>query len=87
MSIGNARKEVAARRNWVTGAWEPMSNKINGLGQCKGAEVKTLSKLSWSYRAVSMVLFSKWINCIYYAYRGVINFKKKYFWKSGSCCG
>ena len=24
---------------------------------------------------MSMVLFSKWDNCIYYAYRGVINFK------------
>ena len=25
---------------------------------------------------MSMVLFSKWINFIYHAYRGVINFKK-----------
>ena len=44
MSNGNAKKEVTARRNWVTGAWEPMSNKRNGLGQCKGAEVKNFVK-------------------------------------------
>ena len=40
MSNGNAGKEVAAGRNWVTGAWEPMSDKRNGLGQCKGTKVK-----------------------------------------------
>ena len=40
MSNENARKEVAAGRNWVTGAWEPMSDQGNGLGRCKGAEVK-----------------------------------------------
>ena len=39
MSNDNVRKEVAARRNQVTGAWEPMSDKRNGLGQCKGTEV------------------------------------------------
>ena len=32
MSNRNARKEVNARRNWVIGAWEPMSDKRNGLG-------------------------------------------------------
>ena len=40
MSNGNAGKEVAVGRNWVTGAWEPMSDKRNGLGQWKGTEVK-----------------------------------------------
>ena len=31
-------------RNWVTVAWEPMGNKGNKLGQCKGAEVKNFVK-------------------------------------------
>ena len=44
MSNGNARKEVAARRNWVTGDWEPMSDKRNGLGWCKGTKVKNVVK-------------------------------------------
>ena len=44
MSNGNAGKEVAARRNWVTEAWEPMSDKRNRLRQCKGTEVKTFVK-------------------------------------------
>ena len=51
MSNGNVRKEVAARRNWVTGDWEPISNKRNGLGQCEGAEVKNFVKAvmeTWS---------------------------------------
>ena len=32
-------------------AWEPMSDKINGLGQCEGAEVKNFVKAvmeTWS---------------------------------------
>ena len=45
MSNGNARKEVTAGRNWVTGAWEPMSDKGNGLGQCKGTEVKNFIRV------------------------------------------
>ena len=44
MSNGNAGKEVIAGRNWVTGAWEPMDNKGNGLGWCKGTEVKNFVK-------------------------------------------
>ena len=44
MSNGNAGKEVTARRNWVTGALEPMSDKRNGLGQCKGTKVKNFVK-------------------------------------------
>ena len=51
MSNGNARKEVTARRNWVTGAWEPMSDKRNGLGHCEGTEVKNFVKAvmeTWS---------------------------------------
>ena len=60
------------KENWITGAGEPMSDKSNGLGQC---EVKNFAKLSWRLEVVSMVLFSKWIYCIYYAYKGVINFK------------
>ena len=35
-----------------------MSHKKNGLGQCKGIEVKKCVKLSWRRGTVSMVLFS-----------------------------
>ena len=52
MSNGNARKEVAARRIWVTGAWELMSDKRNGLGWCEGTEVKNFVRAvmeTWSY--------------------------------------
>ena len=41
--------------------WGPMGYKRNGLGQCKGAEVKNFVKLIWRHEAVSMILFSKWI--------------------------
>ena len=44
MSNRNAGKEVTARRNWVAGAWEPMGDKGNGLGQCKGTKVKNFVK-------------------------------------------
>ena len=71
----NVEKEVTAMGNWVIGAWGPMSYKRNGLKQCEGAEVKNFVKVVWRHEAVSMVLFSKWIYCIYYAYRGVIDFK------------
>ena len=49
--MGMPRKEVTVRRNWVVGAWEPMSNKRNGLGQCKVTEVKNFVKAvmeTWS---------------------------------------
>ena len=56
-------------------SWGPMSYKRNGLGQCKGTGVKNFVKLIWRHEAVSMVLFSKWIYCIYVAHRGVIPLK------------
>ena len=47
----------------------------NGLGWCRGTEVKNFVKLTWRHKAVSMVLFSKRNNGIYDPYRGVIDFK------------
>ena len=52
-----------------------MTYKRNGLGWCKGAEVKNSVKLIWRHKVVSMVLFSKRNNGVYDAYRGVIDFK------------
>ena len=57
MSNRNAGKEVAARRNWVAGAWEPMSNKRNGLGWCRGIEVKNFVKDVMETQSCVYVLF------------------------------
>ena len=62
-------------RNWVAGAWEPMSNRRSGLGQCKGAEVKNFVKDVMKTQSCEYGFILKWINCVYYAYRGVIDLK------------
>ena len=43
--------------NWIAVAWEPMTDKGNGLGWCEGIEVKNFVKVVMETQAVSMVLF------------------------------
>ena len=81
MSNGSAGKEVNAGRNWVAGAWEPMSDKRNWLGWCRGAKVKNFVKDVMETQSCEYGFILKWINCIYDAYKGVINFKNC-LWKS-----
>ena len=62
-------------KNWGAEAWEPMSNRRNGLGQGEGTKGKNVSKMSWRPKAVSMVFILKWINCSYYTSKEVISLK------------
>ena len=61
--------------NWAAGAWEPMSNKRNRLGQCGGTKVKNFVKDVMETQSSEYGFILKWINCIYYAYKDVINLK------------
>ena len=72
-------------KNWVVMALHPMNNKENRSGQCIGAEVKNLSKISWRLEAVSMVLCYVGLNHRYYGTMeatGLIIV----LCKSGACC-
>ena len=46
-----------------------------GWGGVKVPRRQILSKMSWRPKAVSMVVFLKWINGVYYTYKDVINLK------------
>ena len=52
-----------------------MSNRRNGLGWCKGVEVKNVVKDVMETQSCEYGFILKWINCVYYAYRDVINLK------------
>ena len=52
-----------------------MSNRKTGLRQCKGTEVKNFVKDVMETRSCKCGFILKWINCVYYAYRDVINLK------------
>ena len=61
--------------NWVADAWEPMSDRRNGLGWGKGAEAKNFVNNVMETQSCEYGFISKWINHSYYAYKGPIGLK------------
>ena len=52
-----------------------MSNKRNGLEQCKGTKVKNVVKDVMETQTCEYGFILKWVNCIYYEYKDVISLK------------
>ena len=62
-------------KNWVAKAWEPMSDRRNGLGWGKGTKAKNFVKDVMETRSCEYGFILKWINHIYYAYKEVVSLK------------
>ena len=79
MSNENARKKVPARgqtkKNRVAEAWEPMSNRRNGLGWGVFAEAKKFVKDVMETQSCEHGFILKWINHRYYASKEMISLK------------